>query len=194
MENCETHKHMALPVAIFDFFQSVRFEKVSLKGAQCTLEFVEGCIREFIFNSNVLGDDISFLWLRYSRGNYLRKPERVFAGLGNPWKLLEIPIYYWKSRFNNHQPLQQLKQVWSKYSNIVGLRQATVLRRRLSALDLLQKNVTLNVSLNTSNSYNLATCICLTAINYWYCSKTLFVVFLMSLLFVGLSSLLSLDG
>ena len=54
----KTVKHMALPVVTFDFIQSFRFEKASLKGAQYTLEFVAGFTREFIFDSNVLGDDI----------------------------------------------------------------------------------------------------------------------------------------
>ena len=54
----KTVKHMALPVVTFDFIQYFRSEKESLKGAQYTPEFVAGCTREFIFDSNVLGDEI----------------------------------------------------------------------------------------------------------------------------------------
>ena len=46
-EEWKTVKHMALPVVTFDFIQSFRFEKASLKGAQYTLEFAAGCTREF---------------------------------------------------------------------------------------------------------------------------------------------------
>ena len=49
---------MILPVLTFDFFKSFRFEEALNKGAQCTLEFVAGYFRKFIFDSNVLGDDI----------------------------------------------------------------------------------------------------------------------------------------
>ena len=52
-----TLKNLALPVVDFDFIQSFRFEKASPKSAQCTLEFVAGYNREFIFDWNVLGDD-----------------------------------------------------------------------------------------------------------------------------------------
>ena len=49
---------MALPVVTFDFIQSFRSEKVSLKGAQYIVEFQAGYICEFMFESNFLGDDI----------------------------------------------------------------------------------------------------------------------------------------
>ena len=54
-------KHMALLDVTFDFFLSFRFAKSSLKGARYTLEFVAAYIREFIFDSNILGVDIGFL-------------------------------------------------------------------------------------------------------------------------------------
>ena len=64
-EEWKTVKHMALPVVTFDIIQSFRFEKASLKGAQYTPEFVTGCTREFIFDSNVLGDDIRRIFYDY---------------------------------------------------------------------------------------------------------------------------------
>ena len=64
-EEWKTVKHMALPVVTFDFIQSFRFEKVSHKGAQCTREFVADFFREFIFDSNVLGDDIRRIFYDY---------------------------------------------------------------------------------------------------------------------------------
>ena len=56
---------MALTVVTFDFIQSFRFEKISLNGAQYTLEFEAGYFREFIFDSNVLGDDIRRIFCDY---------------------------------------------------------------------------------------------------------------------------------
>ena len=40
----KTVKHMTLPVVTFDFIQSFRFEKASLKGAQYTLEFLRAVL------------------------------------------------------------------------------------------------------------------------------------------------------
>ena len=51
-------KLLALTVGFFEFIQSFRFEEDSLKLAQNNLEFVAGCIFQFIFDWNVLGDDI----------------------------------------------------------------------------------------------------------------------------------------
>ena len=56
IEKSKTVKHMALPVVTFNFVQSFGFEKASLKETQYTLEFVAGYTREFIFESNVMGD------------------------------------------------------------------------------------------------------------------------------------------
>ena len=40
-----TINHMALPIDIFDYFQSFRFEKTLMKGAQYTIDRVTGYVR-----------------------------------------------------------------------------------------------------------------------------------------------------
>ena len=49
---------MELPVVTFNVIQFFKFEKAKLRGAQCTLQFAAGHTQEFIFDSDVLGDDI----------------------------------------------------------------------------------------------------------------------------------------
>ena len=76
---------MALPVVTFDFIQSFRFEKASLKGAQYTLEFVAGYTREVIFNSSVLRDDIRKIFYDY---DVQEKP--IYDNQEEYWQKLEL--------------------------------------------------------------------------------------------------------
>ena len=46
--------HMAVPIVIFDFIQSFRFEKGFMKGAQYLLGFVTSYVREFVFDPDTL--------------------------------------------------------------------------------------------------------------------------------------------
>ena len=78
---------MALPVVTFDFIQSFRFEKASLKGAQYTLA---GCTREFIFDSNVLGDDIRILY------DYDVQEVPIYENQEEYWQDLELIENFWK--------------------------------------------------------------------------------------------------
>ena len=49
-----TVNHMAVPIVIFDFIQSFRFEKGLMKGAQYLLDFVTSYVREFVFDPDRL--------------------------------------------------------------------------------------------------------------------------------------------
>ena len=40
--------HMAVPIIMFDYIQSFRYEKALLKGSQYTYDFVTNYIREFM--------------------------------------------------------------------------------------------------------------------------------------------------
>ena len=53
-----TVNHMAVPIIMFDYVQSFRFEKAPLKGSQYTLDFVTNYIREFIFDPMVLEENV----------------------------------------------------------------------------------------------------------------------------------------
>ena len=53
-----TVNHMAVPFVIFDFFQSFRFEKGLMKGAQYLLDFVTSYVRDFVFDPDSLVDRI----------------------------------------------------------------------------------------------------------------------------------------
>ena len=90
-EEWKTVKHMALPVATFNFIQSFRFEKASLKGAQYTMEFVTGCTREFIFDSNVLGDDIRRIFYDYDV-----QEVTIYENQEEYWQDVELIENFWK--------------------------------------------------------------------------------------------------
>ena len=82
---------MALPVVTFDFIQSFRFEKASFKGAQYTVEFVADCTRDFIFDSNVLGDDI-----RRILYDYEVQEVPIYENQEEYWRDVELIENCWK--------------------------------------------------------------------------------------------------
>ena len=53
-----TINHMALPIVVFDYIQSFRFEKVLMKGAQYTTDHVTGYVREFVFNPETIDENV----------------------------------------------------------------------------------------------------------------------------------------
>ena len=53
-----TINNMALPIVIFDYIQSFRFEKAQMKGAQYTTNHVTGYIREFVFNPGTIDENV----------------------------------------------------------------------------------------------------------------------------------------
>ena len=50
--------HMALPIVIFDYIQSFRFENALMKGAQYTIDHVTGYVREFFFNPETIDENV----------------------------------------------------------------------------------------------------------------------------------------
>ena len=59
-----TVNHMAVPIVIFDYVQSFRFEKGLMKGAQYLLDFVTSYFREFVFDPDTLDDGVRKNFLR----------------------------------------------------------------------------------------------------------------------------------
>ena len=53
-----TVNHIAVPIVIFDFIQSFRFEKGLMKGAQYLLDFVTSYVRECVFDPDTLDDGV----------------------------------------------------------------------------------------------------------------------------------------
>ena len=53
-----TINHMALPIVIFDYIQSFRFEKALMKGAQYTIDHFTGYVREFVFKSETIDENV----------------------------------------------------------------------------------------------------------------------------------------
>ena len=81
-----TVNHMAVPIVIFDFIQSFRFEKGLMKGAQYMLDFVTSYVREFVFDPDTLDDgvqkfiynyDVKEIPLYENQEGYLRDLELV---------------------------------------------------------------------------------------------------------------------
>ena len=60
-----TVNHMAVPIVIFDFIQSFRFEKGLMKGAQYLLDFVTSYVREFVFDPDTLDDGVRKIFYDY---------------------------------------------------------------------------------------------------------------------------------
>ena len=53
-----TVNHMAVPIMIFDFIHSFRFEKNLMKGAQYLLDFATSYVREFVFNPDTMDEGV----------------------------------------------------------------------------------------------------------------------------------------
>ena len=56
---------MAVPIVIFDFIQSFRFEKGLMKGAQYLLDFVASYVREFVFDPDTLDEGVQKFFYDY---------------------------------------------------------------------------------------------------------------------------------
>ena len=53
-----TINHMALPIVVFDYIQSLRFEKALMKGAQYMIDHVTGYVREFVFDPETTDENV----------------------------------------------------------------------------------------------------------------------------------------
>ena len=54
-----TINHMALPIVIFDYIQSLRIEKSLLNGAQYTINHVNDNVREFVRDDKLIHEENS---------------------------------------------------------------------------------------------------------------------------------------
>ena len=78
-----TINHMALPIEIFDYIQSFRFEKALMKGAQYTIDHVTGYVREFVFNPETIDEYVTMISKRFLY-------TKIRRAIGGTWKLLIV--------------------------------------------------------------------------------------------------------
>ena len=86
-----TINHMALPIVIFDYIQSFRFEKALTKGAQYTIEHVNGYVREFVFNPDTIDENV-----RKTLYDYDIKEIPLYENQECYWRELEIIDSFWR--------------------------------------------------------------------------------------------------
>ena len=82
---------MALPIVIFDYIQSFRFEKALMKGAQYTIDHVTGYIREFVFNPETIDESVRKI-LYYCD----IKEIPLYENQEGYWRDLEIIDIFWR--------------------------------------------------------------------------------------------------
>ena len=87
-----TVNHMAVPIVIFDFVQSFRFEK----RAQYLLDFVTSYVREFVFNPDTLDEGVRKIVYDY--------------------ELKEIPLY--ENRDGYWRDLELVESIWNMKPDI----------------------------------------------------------------------------
>ena len=87
--------HMTVPIVIFDFIQSFRFEKGLRKGAQKLLDFVTSYIREFVFDPDTLDDRV-----RQNFYDYDVKEIPLYENQERYWRNLELVESIWKMKPN----------------------------------------------------------------------------------------------
>ena len=83
-----TINHMALPIVIFDYIQSIRFEKALMKGAQYTIDHVTGYVREFVFNPETIDENV--------RKILYDKEIPLYENQEGYWRDLEIIDSFWR--------------------------------------------------------------------------------------------------
>ena len=107
-----TVNHMAVPIVIFDFIQSFRFEKGLMKGAQYLLDFVTSYVREFVFDPDTLDDGVRKIFYDYDV-----KEIPLYENQEGYWRDLELVESIWKMKpdiespeiLANHQHLPWFK-------------------------------------------------------------------------------------
>ena len=86
-----TIDHMALPIVIFDYIQSFRFEKPLMKGAQYTIDHVTGYVREFVFNPETIDENVRKILYDYDI-----KEIPLYKNQEGYWRDLEnIDSFWW---------------------------------------------------------------------------------------------------
>ena len=86
-----TINHMALPIVVFDYIQSFRFEKALTKGAQYTIDHVTGYVREFVFNPETIDENV-----RKVLYDYDIKEIPLYENQEGYWSHLEIFDSLWR--------------------------------------------------------------------------------------------------
>ena len=85
-----TINHMALPIVIFDYIKSFRFEKALMKGAQYTIDHVTGYVREFVFNPETIDENVRKILYDYDI-----KEIPLYENQEGYWRNLEIIDSFW---------------------------------------------------------------------------------------------------
>ena len=85
-----TFNNMALPIVIFDYIQPFRFEKALMKGAQYTMDYVTGYVREFVFNPETIDENV-----RKTLYDYDIKEIPLYENQEGYWRDLEIMKSFW---------------------------------------------------------------------------------------------------
>ena len=94
-----TVNHMAVPIVIFDFIQSFRFEKGLMKGAQYLLDFVTSYVREFVFDPDTLDDGVRKIFYDYDV-----KEIPLYENQEGYWRDLELVESIWKMKPDIESP------------------------------------------------------------------------------------------
>ena len=75
---------MGVPIVVFNFVQSFRFEKGLMKGAQNLLDVVTSYVREFVFYTDILDDGVQFFY------DYDVKEIQLYENQKGSWRDLEL--------------------------------------------------------------------------------------------------------
>ena len=94
-----TVNHMAVPIVIFLFIQSFRFEKGLMKGAQYLLDFVTSYVREFVFDPDTLDDGLQKIFYDYDV-----KVIPLYENQEGYWRDLELVESIWKMKPDIESP------------------------------------------------------------------------------------------
>ena len=95
-----TINHMALPIVIFDYIQSFRFEKALTKGAQYTIDHVTGYIRKFVFNPETIDGNVRKILYDYDI-----KEIPLYENQEGYWKDLQIIDSFWRITTSPESPI-----------------------------------------------------------------------------------------
>ena len=86
-----TINHMALPIVIFDYIQSFRFEKALMKGAEYTIDHFTGYLRKFVLNPEKIDENVRKIFHDYDV-----KEIPLYENQEGYWRDLEIIDSFWR--------------------------------------------------------------------------------------------------
>ena len=82
---------MVVPIVVFDYIQSFRFEKALMKGAQYTIDHVTGYVREFVFNPEMIDKNNTKIL-----NDYDIEEIPLYENQEGYWRDLEIIDSFWR--------------------------------------------------------------------------------------------------